>query len=120
MSKNAVKSNEDVRDTGMPDAFRAPAYADDDITARICSLASQIEETIIANRRYFHAHPELSTKEISTSNSICTRLTRLGIPYERVAKTGIIATIAGTAPDAYDADGSPRRRIALRAAIIAT
>ena len=32
----------------------------------------------------------------------------MGIPYERVAKTGIIATIAGTADDAYDAQGNPK------------
>ena len=41
----------------------------------------------------------------------------MGIPYERVAKTGIIATIVGTADDAYDAQGNPKKRVALRADI---
>ena len=67
------------------------------ITERIKELAAATEETIIADRRYFHAHPELSSKEVSTAGTICARLARMGIPYERVAKTGIIATIAGTA-----------------------
>lgn len=64
------------------------------ITERIKELAAATEETIIADRRYFHAHPELSSKEVSTAGTICARLARMGIPYERVAKTGIIATIA--------------------------
>ena len=62
------------------------------ITERIKELAAATEETIIADRRYFHAHPELSSKEVSTAGTICARLARMGIPYERVAKTGIIAT----------------------------
>ena len=88
-----------------------------DVSRRIMEAAGELEKTIIATRRYFHERPELSSKEVETSNSICRRLGTMGIPYERVAKTGIIATIKGTAPDAYAADGSPRRRIALRADI---
>lgn len=87
------------------------------ITERIKELAAATEETIIADRRYFHAHPELSSKEVSTAGTICARLARMGIPYERVAKTGIIATIVGTADDAYDAQGNPKKRVALRADI---
>lgn len=94
-----------------------PAMTPDELTAHILEAGAAIEDTVIATRRYFHAHPELSTKELSTSNSICARLTRMGIPYERVAKTGIIATIKGEAPDAYDEQDNPRRRIALRADI---
>ena len=94
-----------------------PAMTPDELTAHILEAGGAIEDSIIAMRRYFHAHPELSTKEVATSNSICVRLTRMGIPYERVAKTGIIATIKGEAPDAYDDQGNPRRRIALRADI---
>lgn len=90
---------------------------DRQVTERIEELASASESTIIADRRYFHAHPELSGKEVSTAGTICARLARMGIPYERVAKTGIIATIAGTADDAFTPDGEPRRRIALRADI---
>lgn len=90
---------------------------EEQVTERIKEIAAATEDTIIADRRYFHAHPELSGKEVSTAGTICARLARMGIPYERVAKTGVIATIAGTADDAYDAEGAPRRRIALRADI---
>ena len=50
------------------------------ITERIKELAAATEETIIADRRYFHAHPELSSKEVSTAGTICARLARMGIP----------------------------------------
>ena len=33
------------------------------ITERIKELAAATEETIIADRRYFHAHPELSARK---------------------------------------------------------
>ena len=72
---------------------------------------------IIAERRYFHKHPELSLKETETANALCWRLASMGIEYTRVPGNGIIATIKGTAPDAYDAEGNPRRRIALRSDI---
>ena len=41
----------------------------------------------------------------------------MGIPYERPTATGLIATLRGTAPDAYDASGAPRRRLLMRADI---
>lgn len=91
--------------------------AEDWATERIKELAVETEETIIADCRYFHAHPELSGKEVSMAGATCARLARMGIPYERVAKTGVIVTIAGTANDTYDVDGASRRRIALRADI---
>lgn len=87
------------------------------VTERIIEAGREGEQTVIAVRRYFHEHPELSGKEVSTSNTICSRLSRMGIPYERVAKTGVIATIKGEAPGAYDADGNPARRVALRSDI---
>ena len=96
---------------------------------RIKALGAEYEQQIIAWRRHFHAHPELSGEERKTSDFICAELDRMGVPYRRVHGarpfmapdgrleffgTGIIATIAGTAPGAYDAQGNPVRRIALR------
>ena len=98
-------------------------------TDRIKELAAQYEQEIIALRRHFHKHPELSGKEYETSDYICGFLESLDIPFKRIRGTrpekfqherdefigtGIIATIEGTADDAYDADGAPKRRIALR------
>ncbi len=86
-------------------------------TTRILDLASKEERTIIAQRRYLHERPEVSKHEEKTANTLCRQLAKMGIPYERVRGNGIIATIAGTAPDAYDSEGKPRRRIALRSDI---
>lgn len=88
-----------------------------DQAARILGLASKEERSIIAQRRYLHARPEVSKKEVKTANTLCRQLAKMGIPYERVRGNGIIATIAGGAPDAYDKEGKPRRCIALRSDI---
>lgn len=87
------------------------------VSEEIKQRAAGMEKEIIAERRYFHKHPELSLKETETANALCWRLASMGIEYTRVPGNGIIATIKGTAPDAYDAEGNPRRRIALRSDI---
>ena len=98
----------------------------------IRDLVKRSEEDIIAWRRHFHAHPELGGQEVETSAYLCNLLDSWQIPYRRVQGTrppefsqerreflgtGIIATIRGEAPGAYDADGNPAKRIALRADI---
>ena len=87
------------------------------VSEEIKQRAAGMEKESIAERRYFHKHPELSLKETETANALCWRLASMGIEYTRVPGNGIIATIKGTAPDAYDAEGNPRRRIALRSDI---
>lgn len=89
--------------------------ADDSMTIR--RIGAEIEPEIIALRRAFHERPELSGEERETSAAICAELDALGVEYRRVAGTGIIATIRGAAPDAYDELGAPFRRVALRADI---
>ncbi|MBM6785303.1 amidohydrolase [Collinsella tanakaei] len=93
------------------------AHTPEQITSTIQSLAAQIEPYVIGQRRYFHAHPELSLQEFQTTEAIARELDAMGIPYTRPLDTGLVATLAGTAPDAYAADGTPRRRILLRADI---
>lgn len=93
------------------------AHTPEQITSTIQSLAAQIEPYVIGQRRYFHAHPELSLQEFQTTEAIAHELDAMGIPYTRPLDTGLVATLAGTAPDAYAADGTPRRRILLRADI---
>lgn len=95
----------------------------------IAALGKQYEQDIVALRRYFHQHPELSAQETETSRYIRQKLDEMGVPYklvegERPAEftaerpdfigTGLIATIRGEAPGAYDANGNPARRVALR------
>lgn len=57
--------------------------------------AKNIEEYVIEMRRYFHKHPEMSWKEVSTSNKICEELDKMNIPYTRVCDTGVIGVIEG-------------------------
>lgn len=103
-----------------------------ELSQRIRELALGIEGDIISWRRHLHAHPELSTHEVETSAFLCAKLAEWGVPY-RVLEgprpadaaderpdfigTGIIATIRGEAPGAYDEHGNPVHCVALRADI---
>ena len=79
------------------------------------SLGAAAQPDIVAARRLLHRFPEVSGQEANTQKLLCEQLDELGIPYRKLDNNGIIATIAGTAPGAYDADGAPVRRVALRA-----
>lgn len=96
-----------------PNAVPSPI----DATAAIKQLGAEYEPYIIEQRRHFHKHPELSLHEFQTTADIAAQLDAMGIPYERPLETGLVATLAGTAKDAYSADGTPRRRLLLRADI---
>lgn len=85
-----------------------------DATAQIKARGLELEPQIIADRRYLHHNPELSLKEFDTQKFICNRLDQLGIPYKTMANTGVVGTIRGEAPGAYDAQGRPAHRIGLR------
>ena len=87
------------------------------VAARVKERGSALEPSIIETRRSFHRHPELSGHESGTAASIVRELEARGIPCRRVAGNGVIATIKGTAPDAYDEHGIARARVALRADI---
>ena len=78
---------------------------------------ARTSDYVIGRRRWYHAHPELAYQERATTEQICDDLDAMGIPYERPRETGVVATIRGTAPDAYAPDGTPRRRLMLRADI---
>lgn len=81
------------------------ARAADDVTAAIKDIATEFEPYIIKQRRHFHKHPELSLAEERTTSDIANQLDAMNIPYERPLKTGLVATLRGTAPDAYREDG---------------
>ena len=73
-----------------------------EVTKRIQQLGHAAEPYIIEQRRYFHQHPELSLQEFETTKAIARELDAIGhTPYARPTATGLIATLAGTAPDAY-------------------
>ena len=54
------------------------------------------KQYIVDLRRHFHSHPELSWQEYATTERICEELDKLSIPYNRLPKTGVIATLKGT------------------------
>ena len=86
-----------------------------DVIAKIRELGAEGEARIIADRRHLHRNPELSLQEIETQKFICQCLDDLGIEYVPMAGTGVVGTIRGTAPGAYDETGKPAHRIGLRA-----
>ena len=51
---------------------------------------------LIALRRDFHRHPELSLQEFRTAQRIEEELDRLDIPHTRVGETGVLGTLRGT------------------------
>lgn len=57
--------------------------------------ASALLPWLVKTRRHLHAHPELSFKEYNTSSFIQTQLKTLGIPFEILCETGIVAMIYG-------------------------
>ncbi len=53
---------------------------------------------LVTLRRWFHTHPELSEKEFRTMDYIEARLKEYGIPFVRVPRGGILATIDSGRP----------------------
>lgn len=62
---------------------------------QITKAASSVKEQLLQNRRHLHQHPELSFQEFQTSAFIKERLTELGIAWEPIAGTGVLAIIIG-------------------------
>lgn len=59
------------------------------------SQAKAHEDHIIALRRDFHRHPELSFEEKRTSQAVCDELERIGIPYVRLADNDVVGKLVG-------------------------
>ena len=65
---------------------------------KIQKLSQDVLNEVIAHRRHIHANPELSFEEFETSAYIAAQLDKMGIPYERMANTGIVGLISGDKP----------------------
>ena len=59
-----------------------------------------IQDEIVANRRWFHAHPELSFQEVKTAAKVAELLRSYGITeiWEGVGRTGVVGLIRGGKP----------------------
>lgn len=60
--------------------------------------AENMKEELIHWRRKLHQNPELGFEEYETSKFVQEKLTELGIHFEVVAKTGVVALIEGDEP----------------------
>jgi len=55
--------------------------------------------SMVALRRDFHRHPELSFKEERTAQIIAERLTKAGLEVKTgIAKTGVVGVLRGDKP----------------------
>ncbi len=66
------------------------------MTVRVA--AEQLKEEIISWRRQIHANPEVGWHEVATGNLVAAELAKMGVEVTRVAKTGVLGVIKGTAP----------------------
>lgn len=65
------------------------------IAEKIKAKSEEIHEKITEIRRHIHQNPERSFEEHETALFIEKELTALGIPFKRIAKTGLVALIEG-------------------------
>jgi amidohydrolase len=74
---------------------------------QIKDLSAKYAADAVAIRSHLHANPELSYQEFETSRFVQSKLQEMGISFEVMATTGVLAVIRGKNPDS--------RIIALRA-----
>jgi amidohydrolase len=79
---------------------RAGTVPPGELFGAIAEAAAKIEPRVIAWRRDFHEHPELSNREIRTARIVAEELERLGLTVRReVAHTGVVALLEGAQPE---------------------
>ncbi len=62
----------------------------------ILEQAKQLKEQVIAWRRDFHQHPELSFEEVRTSRTVAKHLQSLGLEVQTgVGRTGVVGVLRG-------------------------
>lgn len=77
---------------------------------KIRELAAQLLPAAIAMRHHLHQYPELSFQETNTALFVADQLKAIGIPFQTMATTGIVALLKGE-------KGPSDKVIALRADI---
>lgn len=66
-----------------------------DLKNEIQQLAKEFFTETVETRRHLHQHPELSFEEHETAAFVKRKLDGLGIPYQVMANTGVVALIKG-------------------------
>jgi len=67
-------------------------------SSKIKELAQDQQDYVVAMRREFHRSPELSGKEFHTRERLIEEIEKMGVPYEKLPGTGLIAIIEGGKP----------------------
>ncbi|HEX4895521.1 MAG TPA: amidohydrolase [Solimonas sp.] len=66
------------------------------------SLESQVQALqpkVVAHRRHFHQHPELSNREVETAKYLARQLKAMGLDVQTgIAHTGVVAVLRGGRP----------------------
>lgn len=62
---------------------------------KIKSLSQKLHSNTVATRRHIHANPELSFQEHQTAAFVSAELEKLGVSFQKMADTGIVALIKG-------------------------
>src|ERR1044071_3867480 len=80
-------------------ALSAPS-ADATRVQRVAQAAESLRSQLVATRRDFHMHPELSNREERTSRVVAERLRALGLEEVKtgVGKYGVTALLKGARP----------------------
>ncbi|HWM29715.1 MAG TPA: amidohydrolase [Woeseiaceae bacterium] len=80
-------------------AFATPTYAED-AKERLDDAFGAIEPKVIAWRRDFHQHPELSNREFRTAGKVAEHLQSLDLDSVEtgIAHTGVVGTLKGAKP----------------------
>ncbi|MEM7412359.1 MAG: hypothetical protein AAF430_19175, partial [Myxococcota bacterium] len=66
-----------------------PATTTDDLDASLTRGIDAVEERVVAWRRDFHQHPELSNREVRTAGKVAEHLRALGLEVRtEIAHTG--------------------------------
>ena len=76
-------------------AMDGPRPYDAEITRRVLD----VEKDVIAWRRDFHEHPELSNRETRTGAVLAEKLRAMGLEvHDHIARTGVVAVLRGGKP----------------------
>ena len=68
------------------------------IKDQIKQLAKDFFPETVEIRRHLHRNPELSFEEYNTAAFVKSTLDKIGVPYETMANTGVVAIIKGNIP----------------------
>lgn len=79
--------------------FFAPLFAQPALKHQVDEMTDAVEPKVVAWRRDFHQHPELSNREFKTAEKVAAHLRSLGMEVRTgIAKTGVVGILKGGKP----------------------